>query len=75
MNTLFKTYDEIKRMICDKIIHKAIRIPVEIHQTNIKFSATVQLKNACKLELVNYLWLQFLDQPQYGIVVFAIITF
>ena len=34
MNKLFKTTDEIKVRICDKSIHKAMRIPVEIHQTN-----------------------------------------
>ena len=34
MNKLFKTNDEIKIRICDRIIHKAMRIPVDIHQTN-----------------------------------------
>ena len=34
MNTLFKNNDEIKRSGCDKSIHKAMRITVDIHQTN-----------------------------------------
>ena len=75
MNTLFNTNDERKRKICDKIIHKAMIIPVDIHQTNKKFSVTVQPKNACKLEFTYHLWLPFIHQPQSNIVVFAIITF
>ena len=55
MNTLFKTNDEIKRRRCDKIIHKAMRITVDIHQTNKKFSITVQSNNACKLEFSDHL--------------------
>ena len=31
MNTLFKNNYEIKRRICDKNIHKAMKIPVDIH--------------------------------------------
>ena len=34
MNMLFKTKDEIKRRICDGNIHKAMRIPVDIHERN-----------------------------------------
>ena len=34
MNKFLKTNDEIKRRICDKIIHEAMGIPVDIHQTN-----------------------------------------
>ena len=34
MNTLFKTNNERKIRICDKSIHMAMRIPVDIHQTN-----------------------------------------
>ena len=52
-----------------------MRIPVDIHQTNEKFSVTVQPKNACKLESADHLWLTFLDQPQSDIVFFAIFTF
>ena len=49
--------------------------PVDIHQTNTKFSVTFQPKNTYKLEFVDHLWLPFLYQPQYDIVVFEIITF
>ena len=63
LNMLFKTNDERKRRICDKIIHKATRITVKIHQTNKEFCVVVQLKNACKFEFADYLWLPFLDQP------------
>ena len=42
MNTLFKTNDEIKRRIFGKIIHKAMRIRVDVHQTNKKFYVIVQ---------------------------------
>ena len=38
-------------------------------------NVTVQPKNAYKLEFADHLWLQFLDQPQYDIVLFVIITF
>ena len=34
MNTLFKNDGERKRRKCDIIINKAMRIPVDIHQTN-----------------------------------------
>ena len=49
MNMLFKTKDEIKRRRFDRNIHKAMRIPVDIHETNKKFTITVQPKTACKL--------------------------
>ena len=49
INTLFKTKDKIKRRICDKIIHTAMIITVDIHKMNKKFSVTVQPKNTCKL--------------------------
>ena len=75
MNTLFKTNDERKRRIFDRSIHKAMIIIVDVHQTNKKFSVTVQPKNACKQELVDNLWLPFIDQPHSDIVVFSIITF
>ena len=74
-NTLFKANDERKRRRYDKITHKAMRIPVDINQTNKKFSITVQPKNACKLEFVDHLWLPFIYQPQSDIIVFAIINF
>ena len=75
MNKLFKTSDEKKRRRCDKSIHKDMRIPGDIHQTNKKFAVTVQPKNACKLEFTDHLWLPFLDKPQSDIVVFVIIIF
>ena len=75
MNTLYKNNDEIKRRRFDKSIHKAMRIPVYIHQTNKTFAVTVQQKHACGLEFVDSLCIIFLDQPQSDIVVFVIITF
>ena len=75
MNMLFKTKDERKISRCDRNIHKAMRIPVDIHEWNKKFTVTVQPKNACKLEFLDHLWLPFLDQPQSDIVFFLIITF
>ena len=74
MNTLFKTNDERKGRTCNKSIHKAMIIPVDIHQTNKKLYVKVQPKNACKLEFADNLLLPFLDQPHSDIVVFAIIT-
>ena len=50
-------------------------IPVEIHERNKKFTVTFHPQNACILEFADHLWLPFLDQPQYDIVVFAIFTF
>ena len=44
MNKSFKNNDERKRKICDKSIHKGMRIPVDIHHNNKKFSVTVQPK-------------------------------
>ena len=70
MNTLFKTNNKIKIRGCDKSIHKDMRIPVDTHQMNNKFSDTIQPKNTCKLEFSHNLWVQFIDQPQYEIVVF-----
>ena len=34
MNMLFKNKDEIKRTMCDRKIHKAMRINVDIHERN-----------------------------------------
>ena len=59
-----------KRRIYDNIIHKDMRIPVDIYQRTKKVFVTVQPKNTCKLEFVDHLWLPFLDKPQSGIVVF-----
>ena len=52
-----------------------MRIPVDIHERNKKFTVAVQPKNACKLEFLDHFWLPFIDQPQYDILVFAITTF
>ena len=59
MNMLFKTEGDVI-----KKIHKAMIIPVDIHERNKKFTVTVQPKNACKLEFVDHLWLPFIDQTQ-----------
>ena len=75
MNMSFKTKHVIKRRIWDKKIHKDMRITVDIHERNKNFTATVQPKNACILEVEDHLWLPFLDQLQSDIVVFSIITF
>ena len=48
MNALFKTNDERKRRRYDNSIHKAMIIPVDINQTNKKFSVIVQPKNSYK---------------------------
>ena len=72
---LFKTKDIRKRRRGDIKIHKAMRIPDDIHKRNKNLAVTVQPKNACRLEFVDHLWLTSLDQTQYYIVVFAIITF
>ena len=74
-DTLFKNFNEIIRRRCDKIIHKAMRIPVDIYQRNKRFFFGFNQKNACKLEFVDHLCLPFLDKPYYDIVVFSIITF
>ena len=71
---LFKANDVRKRSRCDRKIHKAVIIPVEIHERNKKFTVTVKPKNAGKLEFLDHFWLPFLDQPQYDILVFAITT-
>ena len=72
INTLFNTDDIGKRRVCGRSIDKAMRTPTGNHQ---KKPVTFQPKNACKLEFTDHLWLYFLDKPQYGIVVFEIITF
>ena len=41
-NTLLKTNDEIKIRICDKIIHKDMIIPFDIHKDNKTISVTAQ---------------------------------
>ena len=75
MDTLFKSDDEINTRRCDKSIHKATRITVDIHQTNKNLYVTVQPKNACKLEFADHLLLQFLDPPRSEIVVFPITNY
>ena len=75
MNMLFKTKDVRKRSRCDRKIHKSMRILVDIHERNRKFSVTIQPRNTCKLKFVDHLWLQFLDHPQSDIVVFVVINF
>ena len=54
MDMSFKTKDVGKINKCYKSIQKAVRIPVEIHETNKKFTFTVQPKNACKLGFVDH---------------------
>ena len=49
MNILFKSNDVRKIKRCDRKIHKAMIIPVDIHERNKKFIATVQPNNARKL--------------------------
>ena len=55
MNTLFKNTNERKIRRCDKNIHKAMKICVEIYQRIKQFFVTVQPKNACKMESVDHL--------------------
>ena len=50
-------------------------ITVDIHEINKNFTVIVHPQNSCRLEFADHLWIPFLDQPQYDIVVFAIITF
>ena len=47
-----------------------MRTPVKIYERNKNFTATVQPKNACKLEVLYHLWLPFPEQPQSENVVF-----
>ena len=54
MDISFKTKDVGKIKKCYKSIQKAMIIPVEIHETNKKFTFTVQPKNACKLGFVDH---------------------
>ena len=68
---LFNTNGLRKRRRRDRKIHKAMRIPVDIHERNERFTVTDQPKNACKLEFADHLWLPVLDQPQSDIVVFS----
>ena len=75
MNMLFKNNYVGKIGLFDRKIHKAMIIPVEIHERNKKFTVTFHPQNACRLEFADHLWLPFLDQPQSDIVVFAVITF
>ena len=63
MNMLFKNNGKRIRRGCDRNIHKAMQIPVGIYQENKKFFVGVQLKDTCKLELADNLWLPFIDKP------------
>ena len=47
----FKTKNVRNRRICDRKIHKAMIIPVEIHEENKKFTVTFQPKNTCNWNL------------------------
>ena len=69
MNALFKNSYGIKRREYDRNIHKAMKIIVDIYQTNKKLFVIVQPKSACKWEFADYLWIPILDQPQSDIVV------
>ena len=75
LNMFLTTYEKRKIRRRNKIIRKAMVISVDIHQMNKKFSATVQPKNVCNLELADHLWIKFINQPQSDIVFFAIIKF
>ena len=44
INILSKAKYVRKRRICDRKIHKAIKIPVDIHEKNKKFTVTFQPK-------------------------------
>ena len=61
INMLFKANDEIKIRRCDKSIHKDVRIPVGIHQTNKMFSVIVQQQKYVNWNVLDHLWLTFLD--------------
>ena len=75
MNKLFNNNDERKIIRCYRNIHKSMKIPYGIYQTNKKLFVTVQPKYACKLEFAYHLWLPFIYRPQSDIVKFAIINF
>ena len=75
MNTLFNNNAGRKRGKYDRKIHKAMRILVDIYQTNKKLFVTVQPKPVCKLEFSDNLWMTFIDKPQLCMVVLEIITF
>ena len=70
MTMLFHTKDVMKRRRWYGKTHKDMIIPVDIHEINKLFTVTVQPKNACRLDVVDHLWLPFLDQPQYDKLVF-----
>ena len=75
MNMLFKIKYVSKRRRWYRKLHKAVIIPIDIHERNKKFTVIVQPKNACKLEFVDHLWLPFIDQSQSDILVFSVIFF
>ena len=55
--------------------HKAMKIHNRICKNIKKLFVTVNPRNVCKMEFSDHLWLPFLDQPQYDVVVFAITYF
>ena len=50
----------------------AMGIPDRICQTNKKLFVTVNPKCSCKLEFTDHIWLRYLDQPQWYVLVFEI---
>ena len=44
INTFFKNNDERIRRVCDRNIHKAVKIPVNVYQTNENLFVKVQPK-------------------------------
>ena len=55
--------------------HKPMIIPDLICQNNNKLFVMINLRNTCKLEFADHLWIPSMDQPQSDVVVFAIIYF
>ena len=75
INTLCKNINGRKIRRQDKNTHKAMLSPVEIYLITKEFFVTVHPKNTFKLEFSYNLWLAFIDQPHYDILVFAVINF
>ena len=61
VSTLFKNNYGRKRSRCDRNIQQAVKIPVNISQTNKNLFVTVQPKSACKFEFADRLWVLFID--------------
>ena len=45
----------MKKRRYDGNTHKAMRVPVDIHERKKKFTVTVQQKNVCKFEFSDHL--------------------